>query len=78
MTKHRVFSGPGFNLAVELGDAASGGQVLMSQDAWLRLRGNMAAAGFPVIAQIGQYKLNNWPSPIWVYEVRPKNSSSIP
>lgn len=27
LTKHRVFSGPGFQLAVELSDAAYGGQV---------------------------------------------------
>lgn len=69
LTKHRIFSGPAFALAVELGDAASGGQVLMSQDAWLQLRPNMAAAHFPVLSQLGQYKLNSWPSPIWIYEV---------
>ncbi|EIE20201.1 hypothetical protein COCSUDRAFT_67530 [Coccomyxa subellipsoidea C-169] len=70
LTKHRVFSGPGFQLAQELGEAANGGQVLLSQEAWVRLRGSMFAAGFPVVDQLGLYKLNAWPVPIWVYQVR--------
>ena len=69
LTKHRVFSGPGFQVAVEVGDSADGGQVLMTHDAWLRLEENMAAAGFPTIKQIGLFKLNAWPSPMWLYEV---------
>lgn len=69
LTKHRVFSGPGFQLAQELGEAANGGQVLLSQEAWVRLRGSMFAAGFPVVEQLGLYKLDAWPVPIWVYQV---------
>jgi len=69
LTKHRVFSGPGFQLAQELGEAANGGQVLLSQEAWLRLRGNMFTAGFPIVEQLGLYKLASWPVPIWVYQV---------
>ena len=41
LTKHRVFSGPGFLVAQEIGDAAHGGQVAVSHDAWLELRNNM-------------------------------------
>lgn len=41
LTKHRVFSGPGFLVAQEIGDAAAGGQVAISHDAWLELRNNM-------------------------------------
>ena len=41
LTKHRVFSGPGFAVAQEIGDAAHGGQVAISHDAWLELRNNM-------------------------------------
>ena len=70
LTKHRVFSGPGFQVAVEVGDAANGGQVLLTHDAWLKLEANMAAAGFPTIKQIGLFQLNSWPTPIWLYEVR--------
>ena len=69
LTKHRVFSGPGFQLAQELGEAANGGQVLLSQEAWVRLRGSMFSAGFPVVEQLGLYKFNAWPVPIWVYQV---------
>ena len=41
LTKHRVFSGPGFLVAQEVGDAAHGGQVLLTHDAWLELRNDM-------------------------------------
>ena len=69
MTKHRVFSGPGFALAQELGDAADGGQVLLSHDAWLNLRHSMCDAGFPQVEQLGMYKLEAWPAPLWIYQV---------
>ncbi|DBA77690.1 TPA: hypothetical protein ACH3X2_008392 [Trebouxia sp. C0005] len=69
VTKHRVFSGPGFALAQELGDAADGGQVLLSHDAWLNLRHSMCDAGFPQVEQLGMYKLEAWPAPLWIYQV---------
>ena len=69
LTRHRVFTGPGFAVATELGDAASGGQVLLSQDAWLRLEGNMGQAAFPTLEQLGLFKLEAWPAPIWIYQV---------
>lgn len=69
LTKHRVFSGPGFQLAQELGEVANGGQVLLSQEAWIRMRDNMFAAGFPVVEHLGLYKLNAWPVPICIYQV---------
>ena len=69
VTKHRVFSGPGFLLAQELSDAADGGQVLLSHDAWLNLRHNMCEAGFPQVEQLGMYKLEAWPAPLWIYQV---------
>ena len=70
LTKHRVFSGPGFSRSVDLGDTASGGQIVISQEAWLQLRHAMPAAGFPVLRQLGQYQLQSAPAPAWVYEVR--------
>ena len=69
VTKHRVFSGPGFALAQELGDAADGGQVLLSHDAWLNLRHSMCDAGFPQVEQLGMFKLEAWPAPLWIYQV---------
>lgn len=69
LTKHRVFSGPGFQVAIEVGDAANGGQVLLTHDAWLRLEPEMSQAGFPTVKQIGLYQLKSWPSPLWLYEV---------
>ncbi len=68
LTKHRVFTGPGFQVAAELGEAANGGQVLLSQDAWLRLQDRMHEASFPVVEQLGSYKLNAWPVPLPVYQ----------
>lgn len=29
----------------------------------------MAAASFPVVEQLGQYKFDSWPAPLWVYQV---------
>ena len=69
LTRHRVFTGPGFAVATELGDAASGGQVLLSQDAWLRLEGSMGQAAFPTLEQLGLFKLEAWPAPMWIYQV---------
>lgn len=69
LTKHRVFSGPGFQVAIEVGDSANGGQVLLTHDAWLRLEPEMSQAGFPTVKQIGLYQFKAWPSPIWIYEV---------
>ena len=70
LTKHRVFTGPGFTRAVELGDAASGGQIVLSQEAWLQVRHHMAAAGFPVLRHLGQYTLSSAEAPACIYEVR--------
>lgn len=50
LTKHRVFSGPGFLVTQEIGDAAHGGQVALSHDAWLELRNNMDQVCDPAIA----------------------------
>ena len=41
LTKHRVFSGPGFLIAQEVGDSAYGGQVVLTHDAWTELKDNM-------------------------------------
>jgi hypothetical protein len=35
-----------------------------------RLAQDMAGAGFPVVEQLGQYKVDSWPAPLWVYQVR--------
>ena len=47
LTKHRVFSGPGFHVAQEIGDAAHGGQVVISHEAWLELRNCMDQVSVP-------------------------------
>jgi len=69
LTKHRVFSGPAFLMAQEVGDVAHGGQVALTHDAWLELRHSMDQAGFPTIEQLGLYKLESWPTPVWLYQV---------
>lgn len=29
----------------------------------------MAAASFPVVEQLGQFKVDSWPAPLWIYQV---------
>ncbi|PSC75196.1 Helicase sen1 [Micractinium conductrix] len=83
ITKHRVFTGPAFQVARELSEAAQGGQVLLSHEGWVRLRQDMATAGFPVVEQLGLYKVESWPAPVWVYQVtqlleRPLHRQPLP
>lgn len=67
LTRHRIFAGPGMQIAQDVGEAAHGGQVLITQDAWVKLGENMASAGFPVVKLLGLYQLPALPSPIWIY-----------
>lgn len=69
ITKHRVFTGPAFQVTRELCEAAHGGQVLLSHEGWVRLRQGMASASFPVVEQLGQFMVDSWPAPIWIYQV---------
>ena len=69
LTKHRVFTGPAFQVTRNLCEAGKGGQVLISHQAWEKLRDNMASASFPVVEQLGLYKLESWPEPVWIYQV---------
>ena len=61
-------SPPPHQVARELSEAAQGGQVLLSHEGWVRLRQDMATAGFPVVEQLGLYKVESWPAPVWVYQ----------
>jgi hypothetical protein len=47
---------------------AHGGQVLLTHDAWVKLRNDMARAGFPVIHQLGFFKLPVGKE-MWLYNV---------
>ena len=69
LTKHRVFTGPAFQITRELCEAGRGGQVLMTHDVWERLRGAMPAAAFPVVEQLGCFKFPSFHGGIWVYQV---------
>lgn len=69
LTRHRIFTGPSFQITRELCESASGGQIVLSHDAWLRLSRDMAAAGHPVLEQLGRYKLDSAPLPLWVYHI---------
>ncbi|KAH7623655.1 putative Adenylate cyclase [Nannochloris sp. 'desiccata'] len=69
LTKHRVFTGPAFQITRELCEAGKGGQVLLTHDVWERLRGAMPAAAFPVVEQLGCFKFPSFHEGIWVYQV---------
>lgn len=93
LTKHRVFTGPAFQVILpllstddecqsnhyecitvqvvrDLCECAYGGQVLLSHAAWELLRVDMAAASFPVVEQMGLFKLSTKKDPLWVYQVK--------
>lgn len=57
-------------MARELCEAANGGQVLLTHSAWERVRADMAAAAFPVVEQLGCFKLSSKKDTMWVYHVR--------
>lgn len=70
LTKRRVLGGAAFQATRDLCEAAAGGQVLLSLGAWARLRGAMPAAGFPVVEQLGAFRLAARPhEETWIYEV---------
>lgn len=69
LTKHRIFEGPALETAKEISDAAGGGQILMSHDAWLHFMNDFPKAGFPTISQLGSYRLDTLPEPLWIYNI---------
>lgn len=69
-TKQWEFRGPGFQVAKELGDAAHGGQVLLTDHAWVQLAPHMADAGFPVVYQLGMFRLPGLADAVFLYELQ--------
>lgn len=69
VTKHRIFTGPAFQVTRNLCEIAKGGQVLMTHQAWNKLNHQMALASFPVVEQLGLYKLQSWTDPILIYQI---------
>ncbi|PNH10309.1 Adenylate cyclase [Tetrabaena socialis] len=57
LTKAPMMVGVAVSIAQEVSDAAHGGQILISQDAWNQLRGYMARAGFPIVRRLGLFQL---------------------
>ena len=69
LTKHRVFSGSAFQVTRDLCETAAGGQVLLTQPVWDRLRHRMHVAAFPVVEQMGLLKYPRYSEELWVYRV---------
>ncbi|KAG2499572.1 hypothetical protein HYH03_002517 [Edaphochlamys debaryana] len=68
LTKAPMMVGVAVSIAQEISDAAHGGQVLLSQEAWNKLRGNMSRAGFPIVRRLGLYRLQSEEDkPSWLY-----------
>jgi predicted ATPase/class 3 adenylate cyclase len=59
------------NLAARVGDAGQGGQVLVSGEAWARVRGELESLGWPVTRPLGEYQLKGIEEPIELVEVLP-------
>ncbi|KXZ50125.1 hypothetical protein GPECTOR_18g99 [Gonium pectorale] len=57
LTKAPMVVGIAVSIAQEISDAANGGQILLSQEAWEQLRGHMPRAGFPIVRRLGLFKL---------------------
>lgn len=68
-TELKVFKGRGWELAHEVGDMGWGGQVLLTEHAWQACQHNMSLAGFPIVQQLGLFKLKHWMQTMWLYEV---------
>lgn len=55
---------------MQISDAAHGGQILLSQEAWNQLRGHMARAGFPIVRRLGLFEVKAEDGkPYWLYTV---------
>ncbi|KAG2432508.1 hypothetical protein HXX76_008853 [Chlamydomonas incerta] len=70
LTKAPMVVGIAVSIAQEISDAAHGGQVLLSQEAWNQLRGHMARAGFPIVRRLGLFEVKaEEGKPYWLYTV---------
>ncbi|GFR45252.1 hypothetical protein Agub_g6358, partial [Astrephomene gubernaculifera] len=84
LTRAPMMVGIAVSIAQEISDAAHGGQILMSQEAWAQLRGSMPRAGFPVVRRLGLFQLRSLEgSPAWLYSVdgsllRPVRREGLP
>lgn len=69
-SRSHAFSGPGLIVCQEVSDAANGGQVIITQEAWRELSLDMPAAGFPVVQLLGLFQLDSVPgAPVWLYQI---------
>lgn len=50
-------------------NSGNGGQILLTHDTWLMIRGHLSLLDFPMIQQLGQYKFGASCNPIWIYEI---------
>eukprot|EP00879_Flechtneria_rotunda_P023949 GHRR01025369.1.p1 GENE.GHRR01025369.1~~GHRR01025369.1.p1 ORF type:complete len:969 (+),score=296.48 GHRR01025369.1:353-3259(+) len=69
LTRHKVYAGPAVQIALDVSEAAHGGQIVLSEDAVAKLSENMAMAGFPVIRLVGLYQLPSIPCPVFLFSV---------
>ncbi|CAD7695693.1 unnamed protein product [Ostreobium quekettii] len=66
VTKQHVFAGLALEVAKMLGNAASDGQVLMTNDTWKELQPLMKYAESPTVERVGLFYLPKWPIPVWL------------
>ncbi|KAG2454070.1 hypothetical protein HYH02_001110 [Chlamydomonas schloesseri] len=70
LTKAPMVVGIAVSIAQEISDAAHGGQILLSQEAWNQLCGHMARAGFPIVRRLGLFEVKaEEGKPYWLYTV---------
>eukprot|EP00878_Enallax_costatus_P030966 GHUV01033787.1.p1 GENE.GHUV01033787.1~~GHUV01033787.1.p1 ORF type:complete len:540 (+),score=161.45 GHUV01033787.1:449-2068(+) len=67
ITRQNVYGGPAIKIGSEVSDIAAGGQILLTEEAVMKLAENMSQAGFPVIKLCGQYKLESTSNPVFLY-----------
>ena len=71
---HRLsFKGPGWDLAIEVGDIGSGGQIIMTPACREELYKDLSLCGFPVISQIGTYALQSSNTPVLMFQAVPSS-----
>jgi len=58
VTQKPQITGPSYSAACALGDVGNGGQVLVSDEAWVSLQNDLALVGFPMVRHMGAYDLD--------------------
>ena len=78
VTQKTVYGGQAFNVCSEVGDAAHGGQVVITEQVLESMIPQMAAVRFPLVSPLGVYRLQCTQVPVELFQVQPFESLDMP